>query len=372
MPDLTMLLSPLNLLFFIVVTGFAIGRIRIKGISLDIAGILFAAILVGGLMNNHLSKESSELAVAAQNTLKTFSKLGSSLFVSVIGLQTGFSVNHHPRGSMLAFAIGSLMSISGVAVMLLLSFFDKSIDTSSLLGILCGALTSTPGLSVVCELTPDGIENAVLGYGASYPCGVILAVLFTKSASAKTMKKAVQFDPRQDIKSKIYPELILIGITALCGSILGIPSLIPLLGSLGTTASTLLVGLAVGCVFCKRCKPNILSNQSLNLLKNLGLALFFTGTGFSTGIQAPSLDIQAMLYGALITLAAILCGSMLCKLAQPAHGLHQGVILAGGMTSSPAYGAISSAVTENYIHCFSFAYFGSLVSLIILIQSISR
>lgn len=48
---LTILLSPFNLLFFVIVSGLAICRIQIKDISVGIAGILFAAIFVGFLMN---------------------------------------------------------------------------------------------------------------------------------------------------------------------------------------------------------------------------------------------------------------------------------------------------------------------------------
>ena len=88
MSYLTILLSPLNLLLFIIVAGFALGRIRIKGISLGIAGILFVAIFVGFLMNLLIPEGNREIIANAQSTLKTFSKLGTALFVAVIGLQT--------------------------------------------------------------------------------------------------------------------------------------------------------------------------------------------------------------------------------------------------------------------------------------------
>ena len=84
MSCLTILLSPFNLLLFVIVAGLSIGRIRINGISVGIAGILFAAIFVGFLMNKLIPNESREIIVNAQSTLKTFSKLGTALFVSVI------------------------------------------------------------------------------------------------------------------------------------------------------------------------------------------------------------------------------------------------------------------------------------------------
>ena len=109
MSYLTTLLSPLNLLLLIIIVGLTIGRIRIKGISVGIAGILFAAIFVGFLMIKLFPNGNSEIIANAQSTLKIFSKLGTALFVSVIGLQTGFSIKKHSKNSMFAFLIGSLM-----------------------------------------------------------------------------------------------------------------------------------------------------------------------------------------------------------------------------------------------------------------------
>ena len=366
MSCLTILLSPLNLLFFMIVAGLAIGRIRIKSISVGIAGILFAAIFIGFLMNKLIPNESREIIANAQSTLKTFSKLGTALFVSVIGLQTGFSIKNHSKESVFAFSIGALMSVSGVAVMLLLSLLDKSINYASLLGILCGALTSTPGLSSVCERISSGSENAVIGYGCSYLFGVILVVFFAQLFARRYTNEINRISPQRDVKSKIYPELILISLTALWGNILGNIKITSL--SFGTTACTLMIGLFVGYIFRKSSKTSLISPQCLNVFRNLGLALFFAGTGFSTGSQDVAFGIRAILYGILITLTAIICGCGLCKLIQRKYPLQQEFIIAGGMTSSPAYGALSGITTEASVNCFSFSYFGALVTLIIAIQ----
>lgn len=358
--------SPLNLLYFIIIAGLAIGRIRIKGISFDIAGILFASIIIGFLMNKLTSNESSEIIINAQGTLKTFSKLGTSLFVSVIGLQTGFSIKMHSKSSLLSFVIGSLMSLSGVAMMLLLSLFDKSISYSSLLGILCGSLTSTPGLSSVCELIADGSENVVLGYGCSYLLSVILVVFFAQLFVENHTGRINPISSPRAPRSKIYPELILISLVALLGNIVGSLKL-----SLGTTASTLTIGLVVGYLFSQYFKTIEISSSYFNAFRNLGLALFFVGTGFTTGYQPVIFNIKFVLYGILITITAMICGWGLCKLFGKKYSLHQGFIMAGGMTNSPAYSSLSNTATEASINCFSFSYFGALISLIVAIQIIT-
>ena len=165
---LTLLFSPMSLLFFVIVIGLALGKIRIKNISLGVAGILFIAIVVGFFSRLLLESKSTEIIHEASNYMNVFSKLGTSIFVSVIGLQTGFSIKNNSKTSIVAFTIGASMSISGVLTMLLISILDNKISYPSLLGILCGALTSTPGLSSVCELIDTGSEQVVLSYGCSY------------------------------------------------------------------------------------------------------------------------------------------------------------------------------------------------------------
>jgi AspT/YidE/YbjL antiporter-like protein len=372
MPFLTLFLSPINLLFFIVVTGFAIGKIRIKGISLGIAGILFVSIFVGFLINLLASEENAEIVSIAQSTMKTLSKLGTSLFVSVIGLQTGFSIKENSQSSIFAFVIGALMSISGVATMLLISVLDNTISYPSLLGILCGALTSTPGLSSVCDLMDYGNEDAVWGYGCSYLLGVILTVVFAQIFSQKELENGPQSRPPQERRSKIYPELMLIGVVALLGNILGSVKIEFWDLSFGSTASTLLLGLIMGCLINKKMAADLVSEQCLNAFRTLGLALFFTGTGFSTGLQNITFSINAVLYGGIITLASLLCGTLLCTICSPRFQPHKSFIVSGGMTSSPAYGTIGRNATEASISCFSFAYFGALISLMFAIQAITR
>ena len=107
-----------------------------------------------------------------------------------------------------------------------------------------------------------------------------------------------------------------------------------------------MVGLLFGYIFCKNSKFNLISSQCLNAFRNLGLALFFAGTGFSTGSKNIVFDIRSILYGILITLTAIICGWTLCKFIRRKFPLHQGFIIAGGMTSIPAYGALAAVLRD--------------------------
>lgn len=368
MSILTIFFSPFSLVFLINIIGSAIGKIRFKRISLGAAGILFAGILLGFLTNLLNEEMYSETISNAQSAMKTFSKLGSSLFVSVIGLQTGFSIKKGSKESALAFAIGTLMSISGVMVMLLISAFDKTISYSSLLGILCGALTSTPGLSSVCESITVGVDEAVWAYGCSYLFGVILAVLFSQMLSQYTNQKENNAISMQNAKNPNHSGFILVSISSLLGNLFGNIYVPFLNGSLGITACTLIFGIFIGNIVRRYSSSAHAYQSNLNSIRHLGLALFFAGTGFATGTQSVSFDIKPVLYGTAITLAAILCGWLLCKSLSNRYSLHNGFIIAGGMTSSPAFGSINHGAHESLTNCFSFSYFGALISLIISIQ----
>lgn len=287
---LTILLSPFNLLFFIVIIGLVIGRIHIHKITLGIAGILFASIFVGSLIKIFVPDEYLTVLANTETTMKTFKTLGSSLFVSVIGLQAGFSLKSNSRGSIMALITGALMSLSGVTVMLTISAFDQTISHSTLLGVLCGALTSTPALSGVCELLGNDANAATIGYSSAYFSGVLLIVLISQ-AFVQNREKAM-FTLQADTKSRIYFELILIYVSALLGKLLGDILKAHTGLNIGSTAFTLLFSLLIGHTV-KSAKANATpSPVVLSTFRNLGLALFFVGTGFAAGIQYISFDIK--------------------------------------------------------------------------------
>ena len=147
----------INLLSLIIVVGYAIGKIQIHNISIGISGILFTAIAIGFFVNSLVPEVHNDTIHSIKNTMKMLSNLGMSLFISAIGLQAGLHMKGKFKGSLIAFIIGVIMSMSGVLTMLLISKLDETISYSVLLGVLCGSLTSTPGLSTVCELWPLNI-----------------------------------------------------------------------------------------------------------------------------------------------------------------------------------------------------------------------
>lgn len=148
-------------LFLIILIGFLIGRIKIKGISLDVSGVIFVALFFGhyGII-----------------VPKDFQYLGLILFIFTIGIQAGpsFFESFKKQGRELALLASILVIASGFITFLVIYFFN--IDKNLGVGLLTGSLTSTPGLAAVIDAT--GSPLASIGYSIGYPFGVIGVILF--------------------------------------------------------------------------------------------------------------------------------------------------------------------------------------------------
>lgn len=155
--------SPFFSLFFIIAIGFIIGNIKIKGFSFDISAILFLAIFMGYL-GVELPHE--------------FQVLGLILFIYSIGIQAGpgFFASFKKQGRQLFLMALILIGSAVVVTQLVTNIFD--IDKNIAVGLLTGALTSTPGLAAAIDSTSSPLAS--IGYGIAYPFGVIGVIIFVK------------------------------------------------------------------------------------------------------------------------------------------------------------------------------------------------
>lgn len=361
-------IPPTSILFIILCLGGLLGCIRVGRFSLGTAGILFVAIAMGFAITGSPCGESVTYISELGRTAKAFSTLGSAIFVSIIGLATGRAIIGRAQGGLACFLVGSIMSGMAIAVMKVIAACDVSVSRSALWGALCGALTSTPGLSAVCEQVGIAGAEAVWGYSGAYLPGVILTVVSAGRLCNKRGHPPSRSSDHSREKQGTLAEIISIFGASAVGSYLGSLSL-PLLGSsLGSTCGILCAAI-LGGMAVERLAGG-LSSATLNALRNGGLALFLAGTGLNAGMQADGFSWRVILYGILITATALLTGYLLCKVILSRAALHTGCVIAGGMTSSPALGAILQQEGGVPIHQFSFAYLGALLSLVIAIPMI--
>lgn len=162
---LTFLEHPYFALFVIICLGFIIGNIKIKGVSLDVSAIIFVALVFG-----HMGIQMPDI----------LEKIGLILFIYTIGLQAGpgFFDSFQANGRHLVLLATIVILSSALCTYLAVLFFG--LDMPMALGLLTGALTSTPGLATAIEVQPAGASLVSIGYGVAYPFGVIGVILFVK------------------------------------------------------------------------------------------------------------------------------------------------------------------------------------------------
>ena len=174
----TLLHSSYFALFLIIALGFMLGRIQIKGLSLDVSAVIFIALLFGhfGII---IPKE--------------LGNIGLVLFIFTIGIQAGpgFFDSFKSKGKTLI--ILTLLIVGSACVTGVLFKYLLNIDTPSIVGLIAGALTSTPGLAVAIDSTQS--PAASIAYGIAYPFGVIGVILFVKLLP-KILRKDLEVEAR--------------------------------------------------------------------------------------------------------------------------------------------------------------------------------
>lgn len=158
------------LLSFVIAAGIQLGKIKVFGVSLEITLVLFVGIILGhfGFTINH-------------NVIHFFKEFGLILFVYSVGMQVGpgFFSSFKQGGitlNMLACGIVFLGVLTAVIL-----HYATGIPMPTMVGILSGAVTNTPGLGAAQQAFSDmhGVsDNTIaLGYAVAYPLGVIGIIL---------------------------------------------------------------------------------------------------------------------------------------------------------------------------------------------------
>lgn len=166
----------------------------------------------------------------------------------------------------------------------LLRIIDRDTPTELLGGLLTGAMTSTPGLTALCESVPDGAGYATIGYSSSYLIGITGILLFTqlldRRISSGTPAPGHSAVPGSNpIRLSERGTGILVFLTAVFGSALGNLTLFSSF-PLGNSGGILIAEMGIGYLIARR--TNLCCDkETLLKLRKTGLAVFFVGTGNS-------------------------------------------------------------------------------------------
>lgn len=156
---------------FVIAAGVLLGKIKVFGVSLGVTFVLFVGILVGhfGFTGN----------TSILNFVQDF---GLILFVFCIGLQVGPSFfSSFKKGGVAMNMVAVGIVALNIAVALILYFaLQGRVDIPMMVGILCGAVTNTPGLGAANEALTQINYNGpqiAMGYACAYPLGVMGIIL---------------------------------------------------------------------------------------------------------------------------------------------------------------------------------------------------
>lgn len=360
-------LTELLIIFLIMVCGYALGRITIKGLSLGTSGILIVALIFG-----HFDLLVPDIV----------RNIGLIIFVASVGFIAGpvFVENFKNKATayiLLGITVIIIGSLTMAAAKTLLD-----VPTPLALGIMNGSLTSTPGLAAAQEATGD--PASAIGYGIAYPFGVIGVVLFVQllprivganmaeeialleGNSAGKEKTAVAAETSGGMKFDSFGYFAF-ALAISLGILLGQVK-VPLPGgakfSLGNSGGPLIVGLLVGNLGRIGGIDLRVGKKTLEALRELGLCLFLMGTGTEAGSGLVEVlsehGFKLFFMGVVVTLVPMILGYVIARKIFKLGLLDTLGSITGGMTSTPALGSLisvakSDAVAASYAATYPIA-----------------
>ncbi len=394
------MLPTLCIVFIVIALGLLIGKIEIKGISLGTAGVLLVAILAGVLFSKVDSFTIGNRTVvlwgdAASSTVDVISKIGTAMFVTAVGLIAGPKFFRSFNKSMVAYLVmGVVIVLCGVGITVLLTAVDKGMDISMATGLFSGSLTSTPAFSAAKEAAEAAekaaglVEDALVGqvtagYGIGYLYGVLGVVLFVQimpkilkvdiAKERESFIAANTIQLKQDTKKRwkidefgFFAFFATVALGMLIGGI-KIPISSTSYFSFGSSGGTLIAGLIVG-HFGHFGKIDMsVSKETLKMFRELGLILFLVGAGIPGGVKFISaFNWVYIVYGIIMATIPMVLGFVLGKYVFKLSIFNNLGSITGGMTSTPALGAlISTAGTDDVSSAYAATYPLALVCIVV-------
>lgn len=163
----------------VIATGLLLGKTKVKGVSIGSTWILFVAIIL------------SHFGVRVDPTVMSFMKdFGLILFVFSIGLQVGPGFFHSfKKGGMTMNLLAVCLVLLAVGVAAAIHFISGE-DLNTMVGVMSGAVTNTPGLGAAQQTlgdflrasgamaseTTEATSALASAYAVAYPLGVLLPI----------------------------------------------------------------------------------------------------------------------------------------------------------------------------------------------------
>lgn len=399
-------------IFIISTLGYLIGSITIKGVSLGTAGVFLVAIAFGcvstlsdvestPIISNFFIKNSDSPLYKYYGSI--VQNIGLVLFVASVGFIAGPKFFKNLKANAKSYVLlGVVIIVVGAvcAIIFALILGDGYSGKEFSVGVLSGALTTTPGYSAALEASTEAGKSMVtLGHAIAYPFGVVGVVLFVQlmpkflKADMETERNLLigNVNHVHEQKKKKFFEADPFGLTpfafaVVCGLLVGAIK-IPLSGkgytgtcfSLGTTGGVLIMCLVFGHFGHIGNVSLEIPKETAKIFREFGLMLFLIGAGVAGGAQlitkiseyGGEIIIFGFVGGIVMTLAPMIVGYFFASKTLHLPLLNNLGSITGGMTSTPALGTlVKVAGSDDVASAYAATYPVALVLIVLASQFI--
>lgn len=397
----------LFVVFAVLMLGYLLGRITIKGVSLGDAGVFIIALLFGALFFSvgeyGLVFDGSTKPYDFSSALSLIESLGLILFVTSVGFIAGPKFFGNFKRNFKSYVLigliiilaGGLSAVGCIGLGEVVgyggSIKEQDGFVAMIVGLLSGSLTSTPAFSAAkATVAPEYQSLVSVGHGIAYIFGVIGVVLFVqlipKLSKANMEEERAKLVVKEEGSKKSFVgklfEIDHMGIgafslAAILGTVIG-QIKIPLSAegldgtcfSLTTTGGCLLVSLLMGHFSRIGCVSIMPKEGTLKLFRELGLVLFLVGAGIPGGAEfVENFDMMYFVYGIIMTIIPMIVGFLFAKYVLKLSLLNNLGSITGGMTSTPALGTlIGVSGTEEVAASYAATYPIALIAVVLVSQ----
>ena len=350
-------------------------------------GMFIMALVFGCFMYSHLGDQLMvNESTFVKDALKIVENVGLVLFVTSVGFIAGPNFFRNLKKNFKSYVLLGLIIIlsaglSAIAVLFIGgNFTDLPHDEfkAIVVGLLSGALTSTPAFSAAKEAVGALDDLVAVGNGIAYLFGVVGVVLFVQlvpkfekaDMAVERQKLLVSAGEKKKADVSKLKQLDPFGfcvfsIAAVLGILLGS---IKVGGfSLTVTGGCIIVALIFGhfgkcgsiCIMPK--------TDTSRVFRELGLMLFLIGAGIAGGASFMKyFEPIYFIYGIIMTLIPMIIGFIFAKFVLKLPLLNNLGSITGGMTSTPALGTlIATAGTEDVASAYAATYPIALISIVL-------
>ncbi|MCH4896918.1 MAG: putative transporter [Marinifilaceae bacterium] len=192
----------------VIAIGILCGKIKIFGISLGVTWILFIGII------------ASHFGLIVDPMVISFTRdFGLILFVYSLGMQVGPGFFSSFKSGGVKYNILALLIVILGAITTYILYFIADIPLSTMVGVMSGAVTNTPGLGAAqqtyLEVTGSNDPTIAMAYAVSYPLGVVgvvLVIIFMRRILRINISKEKKDFEEQNSNSKDAPNIMAVEI----------------------------------------------------------------------------------------------------------------------------------------------------------------